>query len=141
MPKKVSRKNIVKRLDNIFSQYIRLRNANAQGIAECYTCGKKDHWKKLQCGHFQSRKHYGTRFGTLDNDDKITELNCQVQCVSCNLYKYGEQFKFGVRLDKDYGKGTAEDLHSKAIAITKYANYDLEALITKYTALVKKKMK
>ncbi len=64
-----------------------------------------------------------------------------MQCVSCNVYKYGEQFKFGVRLDKDYGKGTAEDLHAKAIQITKYSNNDLEALITKYTALVKKKMK
>jgi len=132
LPKKVSRKNLVKRLDNIFSQYIRLRNANAQGIAECYTCGVKKNWKQLQCGHFQSRKHYGTRFD---------ETNCQVQCVSCNVYKYGEQYKFGVRLDKDFGQGTAESLHAKAIKITKYSNNDLQELITKYTDLVKKKMK
>ena len=132
MPKKVSRKNLVKRLDNIFSQYIRLRNANAQGIAKCYTCGKKDHWKRLQNGHFQSRKHYGTRWD---------ETNCQVQCSACNVFRYGEQYKFGVRLDEDYGYGTAENLHAKAIQITKYSNSDLQELITKYTALVKKKMK
>ena len=132
MSKKVSRKNLVKRLDTVFSQYIRLRNANAQGIAECYTCGVKKNWKQLQCGHFQSRKHYGTRFD---------ETNCQVQCVSCNVYKYGEQYKFGVRLDKDFGQGTAESLHAKAIKITKYSNNDLQELITKYTDLVKKKMK
>ena len=132
MSKKVSRKNLVKRLDTVFSQYIRLRNANAQGIAECYTCGVKKNWKQLQCGHFQSRKHYGTRFD---------ETNCQVQCVSCNVYKYGEQYKFGVRLDKDFGQGTAEGLHDKAIKITKYSNNDLQELIIKYTDLVKKKMK
>ena len=132
MPKQVSRKNLEKRLDNIFSQYIRLRNANAQGIAECYTCGKRDDYKRLQNGHFQSRKHYGTRWD---------ETNCQVQCVSCNVYKYGEQYKFGVRLDEDYGYGTAERLHVKAKQITKYSNNDLQGLITKYTALVKKKMK
>jgi hypothetical protein len=57
------------------------------------------------------------------------------------VYKYGEQYKFGLRLDKDYGQGTAEDLHAKAIQITKYSNNDLQGLITKYTALVKKKMK
>ena len=132
MSKKVSRKNHVKLLDNKFSQYIRLRNANALGIAKCYTCGKIDHWKRLQNGHFQSRKHYGTRFD---------ETNCQVQCVYCNVYKYGEQYKFGLRLDKDFGQGTAEALHAKAIQITKYSNNDLQELITKYTALVKKKMK
>lgn len=116
----------------MFSQYIRLRNANALGIAECYTCGKQDHWKKLQCGHFQSRKHYGTRWD---------ETNCQVQCSGCNVFKYGEQYKFGVRLDKDFGQGTAEDLHTKAIQITKYSNADLEGLITKYKSEVKKLIK
>jgi hypothetical protein len=132
LSKKVSRKNLVKRLDTVFSQYIRLRNANPQGIAECYTCGKRDDWKRLQNGHFQSRKHYGTRWD---------ETNCQVQCVSCNVYKYGEQYKFGVRLDEDFGYGTAERLHTKATQITKYSNNDLQELITKYTNLVKKKMK
>ena len=128
----MTRKQLVKRLDNVFSQYIRLRNANALGIAECYTCGKQDHWKKLQCGHFQSRKHYGTRWD---------ETNCQVQCSGCNVFKYGEQYKFGVRLDKDFGQGTAENLHAKATQITKYSNADLEGLITKYKSEVKKLMK
>lgn len=128
----MTRKQLVKRLDNVFSQYIRLRNANALGIAECYTCGKQDNWKKLQCGHFQSRKHYGTRWD---------ETNCQVQCSGCNVFKYGEQYKFGVRLDKDFGQGTAEDLHAKAIKITKYSNADLEGLITKYKSEVKRLMK
>ena len=128
----MTRKQLVKRLDNVFSQYIRLRNANALGIAECYTCGKQDHWKKLQCGHFQSRKHYGTRWD---------ETNCQVQCSGCNVFKYGEQYKFGVRLDKDFGQGTAEDLHAKAIQITTYSNADLEGLITKYKSEVKRLMK
>jgi len=128
----LTRKQLVKRLDNVFSQYIRLRNANSLGIAECYTCGKQDNWKKLQCGHFQSRKHYGTRWD---------ETNCQVQCSGCNVFKYGEQYKFGVRLDQDFGQGTAEDLHTKAIQITKYSNVDLEGLITKYKSEVKKLMK
>ena len=64
-----------------------------------------------------------------------------MQCVSCNVYRYGEQYKFGLRLDKDFGQGTAEDLHAKAIKITKYSNNDLQDLISKYTALVKNKIK
>ena len=132
MSKKVSRKNLVKRLDNIFSQYIRLRNANAQGIAECYTCGKKDHWKKLQCGHFMSRKSYSTRWD---------EMNCNVQCVKCNMFEQGMSYVFGLNLNKDFGDGTAEGLLQKSKQIVKLENYELEALITKYTDLVKKKMK
>jgi hypothetical protein len=57
------------------------------------------------------------------------------------VFKYGEQYKFGVRLDKDFGQGTAEDLHAKAIQITKYSNTDLEGLITKYKSEVKKILK
>lgn len=132
MSKKVSRKNLVKRLDTVFSQYIRLRNANAQGIAECYTCGKTDHWKKLQCGHFMSRKSYSTRFD---------ETNCQVQCVKCNMFEQGMSYVFGLNLNKDFGDGTAEGLLQKSKQIVKLQNYELEELITKYTALVKKKMK
>ena len=128
MPKKVSRKNLVKRLDNIFSQYIRLRNANAQGIAECYTCGKTDHWKRLQNGHFQSRKHYGTRWD---------ETNCQVQCSACNVFRYGEQYIFGINLDKDFGDGTADSLHEVSRQVVKFSNDDLLEKLEYYKQQIK----
>ena len=70
-PKKPTRTSIVKKLDTVFSIYIRRRYA-VNDIAKCVTCGKQDHWKSLQCGHFMSRKHLSTRW----NED-----NCQVQCA------------------------------------------------------------
>ena len=88
------RKQLIKKLDSVFSEYIRRRYAK-NDIAECYTCGKRDHWKRLQCGHFQSRKHYSTRW----NED-----NCQVQCVGCNMFKGGEQYKFGMKLGEKKAK-------------------------------------
>tara|TARA_R110000796_G_scaffold27488_10_gene75770 strand:- start:411 stop:638 length:228 start_codon:yes stop_codon:yes gene_type:complete len=55
--KKISRKNIVKRLDTVFSLYIRLREADNE-MVECYTCGKISHYKKgMQCGHFHQENH------------------------------------------------------------------------------------
>lgn len=126
--KKISRKNIIKRLDNVFSEFIRLRYANAHGIAKCYTCGKEDHWKKLQCGHFQSRKHYSTRW---------EELNCQVQCSACNVFRYGEQYKFGINLDKEFGEGTAEFLNKKSKEIVKFSNQELLEKIEYYKKRVK----
>lgn len=113
--KKPSRKNIIKRLDAVFSQYIRLRHAKNE-IAECYTCGKKDHYKKLQCGHFMSRKHYATRW---DED------NCEVQCYSCNVMRYGEQYKFGLRLAKEKGIDLPEQLLKKTREAVKFTDIDL----------------
>lgn len=125
MPRKKTRSQVVKLLDKVFSEYIRRRFAKNE-IAECFTCGKKDHWKKLQCGHFQSRKHYATRWD---------EINCQVQCSACNVFRYGEQFIFGQKLDAKYGEGTAEELYIKAKNLTKLSTKDLELLIIHYKDL------
>jgi hypothetical protein len=125
MPKKkLTRSKLVKKLDNIFSQYIRLSNS-VNDIAECVTCNKKDHWKKMQCGHFQSRKHYSTRWD---------ERNVAVQCAGCNVFRYGEQYKFSLFL----GKKLSQELLDKSRIITKFASYELEEMIEHYSDEVKK---
>tara|TARA_R110000751_G_scaffold2820_1_gene14891 strand:+ start:1049 stop:1438 length:390 start_codon:yes stop_codon:yes gene_type:complete len=126
MAKKLSRSKLIKKLDTIFSKYIRQRDAKKE-IATCFTCGKKAHWKKLQNGHFQSRRFYATRWD---------EMNCQVQCAGCNVFKYGEQFTFGLNLDSRFGAGTAQRLHTKARVITKLSSPDIEELILMYEDLV-----
>ena len=86
-----------KELDKWFSLYIRLREATETGLCQCFTCGKVGHYKSgMQNGHFQSRSFLATRFN---------EYNCQVQCVGCNMFKQGEQWKFGISLNAKYGEG------------------------------------
>ena len=126
--KKISRSKLVKKLDTVFSQYIRLRDADHSGFTSCFTCGKKDHWKRLQNGHFQSRRHYATRWD---------ERNCQVQCSGCNVFKYGEQFLFAKALDEKYYAGISDELYVTAQSIVKFSNLDIELLIKKYQELVK----
>lgn len=123
MSRKPSRKTLVNKADKVFSEYIRRRYADDNGVTECFTCGKKDHWKKLQCGHFQSRKHYATRW----NED-----NCQVQCAGCNVFRYGEQYTFGRNLDINIREGLAEELNILSNKIVKYDNHDLMSLIEYY---------
>ena len=126
MAKKLTRSKLVKKLDTIFSIYIRRKNS-INNISKCFTCGKQDHWKKLQNGHFQSRKHYSTRWD---------EINCQVQCAGCNVFKYGEHCVFGNRLDSKYGAGTSERLHQKAKQIIKLSNFEIEEMILRYKNFV-----
>ena len=44
----------------------------------CVTCGKQDHWKNMQGGHWISRTW---------TVHKVTEENIHPQCVSCNKYR------------------------------------------------------
>jgi hypothetical protein len=122
MAKKPSRKTIITKLDSIFSQYIRLRYSKNE-IATCVTCGKQDHWKKMQNGHFISRKHYATRF---DED------NCQVQCSGCNVFRYGEQYLFS----KYLGADLSEELLMKSRKIQKFTDSELLDMIELYNEKV-----
>lgn len=124
----ITRSKLIKKLDNIFSIYIRRRNS-VDDIAECFTCGKKDNWKNLQCGHFQSRRYYSTRW------DK---LNCQVQCPRCNVFNQGEQYLFGQKLDEIFGAGTSNELMLKAKHLNKLSTNDIKELINLYKNLVDK---
>jgi hypothetical protein len=122
MAKKPTRKTIITKLDSIFSQYIRLRYSKNE-IATCVTCGKQDHWKKMQNGHFISRKHYATRF---DED------NCQVQCAGCNVFRYGEQYLFS----KYLGVDLSEELLIKSRKIQKFSDNELLEMIELYNEKV-----
>ena len=125
--KKVKRSLLVKKLDAIFSKYIRLRGADEFGFTNCWTCGKRDHYLSQQAGHFQSRRHYSTRWD---------ETNVQVQCCSCNVFKSGEQFLFGKYLDERIGDGTSEELFYKSKEMVKYSDDDLIELTTYYKSIV-----
>ena len=117
-----------KKLDKLFSEYIRRRKANYLGLVNCFTCGVKKHWKEQQAGHFQSRSHHSTRWD---------EVNVQVQCIKCNMFRQGEQYKFGLYLDERYGKGTAKELENRAKTIVKINRVDYEEAITKYKQKIK----
>ena len=117
-----------KELDKFFSLYIRLRDATDEGLCQCFTCGCVKHYKKgMQNGHFQSRSFLATRFD---------EENCQAQCVGCNMFKQGEQYKFSLYLDSKYGEGKAAELEFLARTTVKFTRGDYEEKIVYYKDLV-----
>ena len=118
MPKKPTRKTLITKLDKVFSEYIRRKDAK-NDIATCVTCGKKDHWKNLQNGHFMSRKHYATRW---DED------NVGVQCSACNVFRYGEQYLFA----KHLGQKKADELLAKSRQTVKFTDNDIQDMIDIY---------
>ena len=119
MPKKLTRSKLIKKLDTIFSRWVRLSNS-VNEICTCVTCGKESHWKDIQAGHFISRKHYSTRWD---------ERNVHPQCVGCNVFKYGEQYKYSLYL----GNKLSKKLLIESRNIIKFTNAELEDMIKEYT--------
>jgi len=91
-------------LDRVFSNYIRIRNADINGFIRCITCGKQAHWKRADCGHYVKRGHSGTRFN---------EQNCGEQCHFCNRMRNGEEQAHRMYIEKTYGEGTSDLLKQK----------------------------
>lgn len=124
MPRKPSRKNLIKRLDTVFSKYIRLRDSDPEGYCRCSTCGEVHHWTKIQAGHFISRKHYSTRWD---------EENVHAQCVACNVFRYGEQYKFSLYI----GENLSKELYDKSRLIVKFTDVEIKEMIDDYNDRIK----
>ena len=77
----------------------------------------------MHAGHFMSRGKTSTRWHP---------QNVQVQCVSCNIFKAGEQFKFAQNLDDEHGVGTAEKLQYLSNQAGKYTIPELRKLVKRY---------
>ena len=120
-----------KELDKFFSLFIRLRDAtDHEGLCQCITCGKVSHYKKgIQNGHFQSRRFMATRY---------EEQNCSSQCIACNLYRGGEQYRFALAIDAKYGEGRAQELQYLARTTVKISRVEYEEKISYYKSLVDK---
>lgn len=123
--RKVKRKTLVKKLDAIFSEYIRRKHANKNGIVKCYTCNKKAYWRGegMQNGHFISRSSRILRW---------REDNCRPQCYACNCMRYGQAYIFGANLNKEFGFNKAEELLIESKKIIKQSDQDLLDLIDDY---------
>lgn len=55
---------------------VRLESADMNGFVSCCSCGMRDHYKKMNGGHYVSRKFKAT---ILDRE------NVHAQCVRCNI--------------------------------------------------------
>ncbi|MDD3404947.1 MAG: recombination protein NinG [Paludibacteraceae bacterium] len=55
-------KDKIKQLDCIFSEYIRLRDANRGGYVSCISCGARISWKNSDAGHYVPRGNMSLRF-------------------------------------------------------------------------------
>lgn len=109
----------MEKLDKIFSEYVRLRDADTNGYVRCYCCGYPVHWKLAHNGHFMNRRHLGTRFD---------ERNCHGCCVPCNTYNNGNLEAYEAHLINDYGETIMPILEMLKHTITKLSEMEIREL-------------
>jgi len=127
----ISRKTAQRKLDDIFSKFIRLRDADKNGICRCISCGKPIYWKELDNGHYVNRKHMSTRFN---------EKNCNAQCIKCNRFDEGNMLGYTKGLIKKYGEGVLDELEVLKYQTSKMSVFEMEVLIDEYNKQVKELM-
>ena len=118
MKSKKPKSKLVKELDVLFSQYIRLSNS-IDGFCNCVTCGRVYEWKKIQAGHFISRQHYSVRWD---------ERNVKPQCYGCNVMQQGRQYEFS----KYLGEELSNELYLLSKQTRKFTENELEEMIQDY---------
>lgn len=114
------------RADRIFSEYIRLRDADTNGSCTCITCGRTGDIKEFDAGHFVPRDKKATRYD---------ERNVNAQCQYCNRYRAGEQYRHGQEIDLKYGEGTAQELIEQSKQIIKAGITFYDEVAGKYKEL------
>jgi len=121
--KSVSLSDLEKKLDKVFSQYIRLKDADQGGTVECVTCNQLFFWKDTDCGHFIKRQHRSVRWD---------ERNVGVQCTRCNHYMGGRQDDFSKYIIKTYGYSVYDELMRLKYQTMKFSRLDILEKIDEY---------
>jgi len=102
MKKPITLAKLDEKLWKIFSEFIRLRDANENGYGQCVTCGKWLHWTRADAGHYWPKGAF--RFL------KFEEKNVGFQCGGCNRFKEGNQVLFREYLIRKYGEKIVSEL-------------------------------
>ena len=110
--------SLKKKLDIIFSRYIRARDKNV-----CFTCDKKLEGRFSQNGHFVPRQYNATRYD---------ERNCNCQCYACNMLYNGQPTEYALRLQKKYGEGIIKELNDLRKTTRQFSVPELQKLLTFY---------
>lgn len=131
----------IKKLDSVFSVFIRLRDTNKDGFGKCISSGKRiwyfvnDRGKVVSnCdnGHFENRSKMCLRYSF---------VNCNAQSRSENRFNEGNKNMYERGLRKKYNDNIVNVLISTAkIQKCDFSVVELKAMYQKMEDLVKKEL-
>lgn len=124
-PRGVSK--LLKEADTLMSRVVRLSAADQEGNVSCFTCGHRNHYKKMQNGHYISRYYKKYRFA---------RENTRIQCAMCNMWKSGDIPTFRQNLIKEIGEAKVLAMESDFKELFRLTPEFLTERITEYQAIL-----
>lgn len=122
------RTDYIKKLDRVFSEFIRLRDTMPNGMFRCISCGKIKPYSQADCGHYHSRTHMSTRFD---------EENANAECRACNRFCADHLVGYRKNLIAKIGEHRLDVLEWRAHQMKKWSDFELKELIKHYQAKIK----
>lgn len=126
--KTITRSQLVKKLDKVFSEWLRRSYADEDGNVSCYTCGEVMNWKYIQNGHFFTRGRQNTRW--------LSE-NCRPQDYRCNVALKGNYIIYTRKMLAELGEQRFDDMEKLSKSKDKIPTVQLVEMIKRYTELIK----
>ena len=121
--------DLVKKLDKVFSLYIRIRDTMPNGFCRCISCGQIKPFKSIDAGHYYSRSHMATRF----HPD-----NVHGECTYCNRYRSDHLIQYRKNLIIKIGAGRVDRLEALSSSTKHWLDCELEQVIAFYKEETKK---
>lgn len=97
-----------------------MKAADENGYAKCVTCGKIDHWKDMDGGHYISRTYTA---------HKLLEENIHPQCKGCNRFGHKVHDDYARYMRDTYGQEFVDWLSDTKRQTKKYYRTEIEDLI------------
>lgn len=120
---------LIKEADSVFSEYVRVRDAEPfTGIVKCFVTGEKAHWKKCDAAHMFGRGLMPIRWD---------ELNVNATTVKSNRFDQDHQFQYITKFIAKHGSEAYENMYKLGCSLMKPTRSDIQAIIDKYSAKVK----
>lgn len=125
----------MQKADTVFSIFIRIEEADENGMNDCITCGQNFHWRQLTCGHFFKRDNQGTRYH---------EVNCGPQCMNCQRIaeESGKDVRHENYIINKYGQDALDEidfLHNQEVKMMKHEFREIESIYKKRVKEIAKK--
>lgn len=129
-PKQDSLSTLIKKLDTVFSEYIRLRDCDDNGTVTCFVTGERVWWRDADAAHWLGRSLMPVRF-----DER------NVHATTKDTNQYEDPFEHGRKYDaamkRHYQQCEVETLVLKSVSVQKFMRHEILELIETYTEKVK----
>jgi hypothetical protein len=120
--KKKTTAQLKKELWKLFSEWVRRKDADVNGMVKCFTCERVNHWKQMHAGHYvRASAGLSTYFD---------EQNVHVQDYACNIWRDGNSDVYALRLIDKYGPDILNELQRRKSKVVK--DFPFEHLIEHY---------